>query len=355
LGRGLAEMLEQSDIAHYLLSLGLVKPRDVVEEGLRIVDASRRNCVFLATTRAGPTYVVKQASPRSAPALEHEAAVLQVLAATEMAGQAPTVAHHEPEAARLVLRTPAGARDWGDPHGVGRFPIIPARSLGRVLAALHRLPVDRVEVLTPGPNRMWGLSLPQPSHQMLLDLSAGAQDLVARVQASPVLCGRLDELGEACSDGAFVHGDLRWENCLAVAAPGSRRRTRVLLVDWELAGQGLAEFDVGTVLAEYLRFWVGSIPIVDPADPGRLAARARHPMTSMQPAMKAFWSAYRLANPLRLRRVIELAAVRLLQTAVERAQDLAAASAHVVTLVQLADNMLRHPDDAALNLVGLQR
>ncbi|MGH2968939.1 MAG: hypothetical protein ACRDK0_07730, partial [Solirubrobacteraceae bacterium] len=59
-------MLEQSDIAHYLLSLGLVKPRAVVGEDLAVVDASRRNRVFLAATRGGPTYVVKQAGPRSA-------------------------------------------------------------------------------------------------------------------------------------------------------------------------------------------------------------------------------------------------------------------------------------------------
>ena len=59
-------MLGHSQIAHYLLSLGLLKPRAVVEDGLTVVDASRRNCVFIATTRSGPTYVVKQAGPRSA-------------------------------------------------------------------------------------------------------------------------------------------------------------------------------------------------------------------------------------------------------------------------------------------------
>ena len=53
-----------------------------------------------------------------------------------------------------------------------------------------------------------------------------------------------------------------------------------------------------------------------------------------------------------MRLVVELAAVRLLQTAVERAQSLTRASAHVVTLLQLADNMLRDPEDAAVNLIG---
>jgi aminoglycoside phosphotransferase (APT) family kinase protein len=348
-------MLKQSDIAHYLLSLGLVKPRDVVDEEFTVVDASRRNCVFLAGTGAGPTFVVKQARPRTAHTLAHEAAVLAALAAaTDLAGSVPTTVHHEPESARLVLRTPGRARVWSDHDG--RFPRMPARILGRVLAALHRLPVDGIAALPPGVERMWGLSLPEPSHELLLDLSAGAQDLLARLQASDAVCRRLLQLREAIADDSLVHGDLRWDNCLAAPAPGSRRRTRVLLVDWELTGAGAAAFDVGTILAEYLCAWVGSIPIVESADPGRLVARARHPLERMQPAMHAFWSAYAHAAERRpdLRRVVELAAVRVLQTAVEHAQGRSAAGAHVVTLMQLAGNMLRDPDDAARNLLGLR-
>src|SRR5690242_10822573 len=66
-----AAMLEQPEIPHYLLSLGLVKPRDVVERRLSVVDASRRNAVFVARIQNGPTYVVKQAVPRSAGTLQH--------------------------------------------------------------------------------------------------------------------------------------------------------------------------------------------------------------------------------------------------------------------------------------------
>jgi Ser/Thr protein kinase RdoA (MazF antagonist) len=357
LGSQPGEMLAQSDITHYLLSLGVVKPRDVVEESLTIVDASRRNRVFLAATRGGETYVIKQATPRTAQTLAHEAAVVRVLReTTELAAQVPTVVHHEPEAARLVLRTPGDARDWSKFQSAARFPRLPARMLGRALARLHRLPPDYVEDLPSGVDPMWGLSLAEPPHELVLDLSAGAQDLVARVQAYEPLCQRLNDLRHPGSDSTIVHGDLRWDNCLAVAAPGSRRRTRVLIADWELAGPGIAAFDIGTVLAEYLRAWVGSIPIVDPGDPGRFVARAGHPLQRMQPAVHAFWSAYSYANPRRptLRQVIELAAVRVLQTAVEAAQGLAKSSAHVVTLVQLADNMLRHPDDAAVSLLGLR-
>ena len=268
------EMLEQSDMAHYLLSLGLVKPRDVVEEDLVVVDVSRRNCVFIASTRAGPAFVVKQAGPRSADTLAHEAAVLHALAEMpDMAGKVPSVVHHDPAERRLVLRTPAGGRDWGDHRG--RFPRIPARTLGRTLADLHRLPADALEP-SPGVDRMWALSFPEPSHELILDLSAAAQDLVARVQASRDLCHRLEQLRGTADDDVPVHGDLRWANCLALTAPGSHRRTRLMLIDWEVAGPGPAAFDVGTVLAEYLGAWIESIPIVEPAR-SRAARRPRAP------------------------------------------------------------------------------
>ena len=350
-------MLEQSDIAHYLLSLGLVKPREVVEEQLTIVDASRRNCVFLASVQGGPTYVVKQARPRTADTLEHEAAVLRVLAEEPgLTAHVPAVVHHEPRAALLILRTPGGTRDWGEHHADGRFPRVPARVLGGILGTVHRLPFDTVAAPPSGIDPMWGLSLPEPSLELLLDLSAGAQDLVGRLQASPSACDRLAALRPEAADGALVHGDLRWDNCLVAPPPGSRRRTQVLLVDWEIAGPGRAEFDVGTVIGEYLRYWVWSIPIVDPGNPGLLAAHARHPLRRMQPAVEAFWTAYGLASSERptLRLVTTMAGLHILQAAVEHSQDLPAASAHAVTLLQLADNMLRHPDEAAWNLMGLR-
>jgi Phosphotransferase enzyme family len=333
-------------MAHYLLSLGVVKPREVMEEGFSVVDASRRNRVYLATTRAGPTFVVKQASEPGAPSLATEAAILRALAAEPgIAGHVPAVVVHEP-GGRLVLSTPGRARDWSEHRG--RFPPARGRILGRVLARLHGLPVD-----APRPGPAWPLLLPEPPHALVIGLSFAAQDLVARVQGSDFLCGRLGELGAVSCEDALVHGDLRWENCLSVPAPGSLRRTRLLLADWEGAGRGDPAVDAGSVLAEYLRAWVGSIPIVEPADPGRLVARAGLPLAAMRPAMAAFWGAYRAERPLPLRRTVEMTAVRLLQTAIEVAQGLAAATAHVVTLLQLADNLLRDPDVGAEHLLGL--
>ena len=336
-------MIAQAEVAPYLLSLGLLEPRAVVDGELTITDGSHRNRVFVATTRAGPTYVLKQGDPA---AHAHEAAVLRSLTAVAaLRAHLPAVVDHD--ATLLLLRTPGGGRDWGVHHAETGFPRLQAASLGRVLGVLHG--VAAAPRLPPGYEPVWGVSLPEPPAAMLRGLSAGALGVVTRIQASRELCTRLDALREVCVADGVAHGDLRWENCIAL-------RRRALLIDWELAGIGLRAFDAAGVLAEYLRAWVGSIPIAEPRDPARLLAHAALPLRRMQPAVAAFWSTYvsTCREPPSLLRVIELTAVRLLQTAIERAQGLATPSAHVIALVQVAANLLARPLDAAPVLLGLR-
>ncbi len=349
-------MLTQSSVAHYLLSLGIVKPSAVVDDELSVLDASRRNAVFIAAARTGPAYIVKQARAQTAATLAQEATMLRALATMrDLQGIVPEVVHEDREAACLVLRTPPDARDWSEHQAAGRFPRSSARALGRALATLHELPTDGIDDLPAASDRLWGLELPEPPRELLLDLSAAALDLLSRLQAHEFLCARLRELSGVTSADAIVHGDLRWDNCMLVAAPGARRRNRVLLVDWELSGRGPAGFDTGTALAEYLSAWVGSIPMPDPRDPSRFVDHAGHPLGSMRPAIHAFWTTYSSARtrPPALAQVVELAAVRLLQAALERARHSSELSAHAVVLAQLAAHLLRDPEGTALALLGL--
>jgi aminoglycoside phosphotransferase (APT) family kinase protein len=355
--RDTRSVLTQAGIAHYLLSLGVVKPSAIVDDELSVLDASRRNAVFIAAARSGPAYVVKQARPGTAATLAHEAQVLRALGAMPaVRGLVPEVVHEDRAAECLVLRSPADARDWSEHHRDGRFSPRGARTLGSVLAMLHELPADDLEDPPPGIDRLWGLTLPEPSYELVLELSAAAVDLLVRVQASDFLCERLRRIQDVTAADGLVHGDLRWENCLAVAPPGGRRRTRVLLVDWELAGFGPAGFDVGTLLAGYLGKWVASIPMPDPRDPSRFVDHARHPLVAMRPAIHAFWAAYRSARrrPPELAEVVELAGVRLLQTALEHAGQTHELSAHAVATTQLAAHLLHDPAAAALALLGLR-
>jgi aminoglycoside phosphotransferase len=340
-----AAALEQSRIAHYLVSLGLVNRARVLAGDLVVADVSRRNSVFLVSGSDGPVLVVKQGSPATAATVAREAAVLRALAGWELA---PELVHFDPASARLVLRSPAGGRDLDAVHE-RRAPLGVARALGRALAGVGALEVG-VAPPASGDARLWGLTLEAPAMERLQGMSSAGRDLVARVQADAQLCAALAELRAQLAFDVFAHGDIRWANCLALG------RSRVLLIDWEHAGPGPRGLDVAAALAEYLRRWIASVPSIQPGmDWAAVEASAKLPLPSLLPAMGALWDAYRAIAPVPLVRVVQLAAVRLLETAIEFAASLAELSGHVLVLAQLAANMLRAPGVVGWTTLGLRQ
>jgi aminoglycoside phosphotransferase (APT) family kinase protein len=271
-----------------------------------------------------------------------------------VAGLVPRLVAYDETAGRLVLESPGGGLDWGR-----RTRLSPAcaRSLGRALAIIHQARVE-VEPLRDADQRLWGLSLLEPPIERVRSFSAGAIELLARVQAyrelHEPLAGLREQFGDA---GGFAHGDLRWENCLLVPAPGATRRTRVLLIDFEHAGPGVPAFDVASALAEYLRAWVESIPDITPeTDPRRLLERARIPHARLRAATASLWGAYQqsAAQPLDAIGVTRLAAVRVLETAFEFARGASSVSGHIVALGQLVEDLLLRSGFAAWNVLGLR-
>ena len=294
-------MLEQSDMAHYLLSLGLVKPRDVVRGGPRRRRRRRAGTACSSPRRAtGPAFVVKQAGPRSA---AHAGA----------RGRRPPRSGRRrrswPGRCRPSCTTirrgrgwscarPAAARDWSDHHGTGASRASRRASSAAALAALHGFRRTRVERRRPASTGCGGCRSRSHRTSSLLDLSAGGAGPRGARPGEP---RPVRPAGASCaSDRAtrLVHGDLRWDNCLALAAPASRRRTRVLLVDWELAGARRRRRSTSAPCwpSTCVR-GSGRSRSSSPADPGRLVDPRGPSARRMRPAVHAFWSAYRRANP----------------------------------------------------------
>jgi hypothetical protein len=58
-----------------------------------------------------------------------------------------------------------------------------------------------------------------------------------------------------------------WDNCIVFSRPGSPRKSRLKVVDWEFAVLGNPCWDIGSVFSEYLNFWLLSIPVMGEAPP----------------------------------------------------------------------------------------
>ena len=331
-------MLEQHEVAGYLLKRRLIGRRSIVAGSLRIGDASSRNRnVRVSDGATGRSYLVKQGVVAdSAHTLANEAALYRRLSAGPAALRACVPRLHGYDRARGVLILEWIERGEDLERLVasrGGCPPALAAALGRVLAALHAVAPDAEELRRDAP---WVLALHRPPLEALRYFSEASVELVKRLQADAPLCLALDELREGWVPLALVHRDVKWANCIAHPAPGaaSSRLTRVKLVDWEMAGWGDPAFDVGSAFSDCV---AGS-----------------------RPAAGALWSAYVRAARLDagaaaalLTRAVRFAGARLVQSAYEYSQEATVLSDRVVGTLAVARELVLAPAAARVSRLGL--
>jgi len=323
-------MLEQHEVAAYLLGRRLVGRRSIVAGRLRISDVSSRNRNFRVSGGPGESYLLKQGlAADSAHSLLNEVALYRRLSRGRAAPANCVAQLHGYDRARgiLILEWIVGGEDLDALHRrQRRCPPALAAALGRALATIHAVVPDGEQLREDPP---WVLALHRPPLEALRYLSAASVELVRRLQSDERLAAAFDELREGWRIEALVHRDVKWANCIAHPPPGGLRATRVRLVDWEMAGWGDLAFDVGSALSDFLAFGLDAAP------------------EAVQPATVSFWNAYLRARRLDERGAAELfersarfAGARLVQSAYEYAQETTVLSKRVVRLVALAGDLL---------------
>ena len=340
-------MLEQHEVAAYLLARRLISRRSIVAGRLRITDASSRNRNFRVSGGAPrESLLLKQGIVAdSAHSLANEVALYRRLTAANGRGGAlaacvPRLRGHDANRGILILEWIAGGEDLDAlQRRRARCSPVLAAAVGRALAAVHAVARDEEELRDDPP---WVLSLRRPPLDALRYLSAASVELVERLQSDAQLGAALDELREGWRADALVHRDVKWANCIAHPPPGGSRPTRVKLVDWEMAGWGDPAFDVGSAFSDFAGFELGA---------GTGAARA---------AVTAFWRAYVRARGLDeraaaglLERSVRCAGARLVQSAYEHAQETTVLSPRVAAVLRLGRDLLVEPGAAGLARVGV--
>ncbi len=347
-------MLEQHEVAAYLLQRRLVSRRSVVAGHLRIADASSRNRNFRVTGSPGSqeSYLLKQAlTDDGAQTLANEFALYRRLARPDspMARHVPRVYGFHRAAGVLTIEWIAGGLDLYRVHAARtRASTVLAAALGRALAALHAVAPDEEQLRCDPP---WVLSLHRPPLDALRYLSAASIELIASIQRDEPFAAALDDLRAGWRVEALVHRDVKLANCIAVPAPQQARLTRVALVDWEMAGWGDPALDVGSAIGELLGFGLATIPDgLDPRD-RRGAEQAQRPWPAVRPALASLWRAYARARGLSgrpaeqlLARSVRYAAARLVQSGYEDTQEAGCLTARIGSALRLARGLLLEPD-----------
>lgn len=357
-------MFHAAEVATYLLKQDLVRPSHIVNGGVEIVSAARRNRNYKVRVTGGPSVLLKQGSdPHKRATLAHEAGVyrfLRCLPSPAVRSLVPGYRGFDPDESVLALELIEETESLLDRHTrTGRLPLPVARRLGRSLATLHR-DTASAEVrerfhreLTPRVPDALVLHAPSLTFYGAYASYGNIRLLSAVRRSDDLFCG-LDLLREEWREECLVHADLRWDNCLV----GRKRQFKI--VDWELATLGDPSWDVGCVFAEHLNFWLSSAPMTSRTSPEAVLATTRAPLPRIQTALAAFWGSYVAARALSaneaevmLMRAVRHAAARLFQTAIEQTQASTSLSALAVYQLQLSANLLRRPRLAAADLLGL--
>ncbi len=338
-------MLSPRELAVHLESRGLLSPADVVSRGVRIADQSRRNRNFRVRVGRGG-YFIKQSRP-SDTMLDVEAEIYRCVRGLPLAQLLPLFRDFDRRRRVLVLQL-AGGKDLGALLlRRGRMSRSLAANIGHAVATIHESsPAARLPALKP-----WILSLPCPPAHLMRDISSANVELLRIVQRSKSLSRELTALESSWSDASLIHHDLRFANCLV-------EKQRIRIVDWELAGWGDPSWDLGCVFAEFLSFWIASMPFVPGLAPSQLARRARVPLQRLRPAIASVWRSYESARSRPgprgfLTRSVRFAGARLIQTAYEHLERSSDLTPQAVALLQVSANMVTRPADAATTLLGI--
>jgi hypothetical protein len=346
-----------SALASTLMTHGLLPAERVVAGDCEINDASRRQQNWIVRMASGPAYLVKQdGEAERAAALAHEAAMYAYLTSGPGAAarlRLPTVVAWDPDASLLVLELLRDAVPFGSTARRTRARG-PAGALGTALGRMHRTSPGAGLPATPLPPI---LRLAWPDPTILADLSPASIQLVQLLQQRRGFTAGFAALAAVWQPAALIHFDLKWDNILLIRDRHGRR-SRIALVHWELAGAGDPCWDVGAVCGGYLQAWLASVPHQPGQSVEAVLAAAGPPLAMLQPALRAFWQAYLAAlmptDPARrLLRVAGYAAVRLIQTSLEAAQTAVELPAAAILPLQVALNMIQHPHEAAVHLLGL--
>lgn len=310
---GLLHPLAPDALAGHLVERGVLPASAVVDAGLRVEERGGRNVACLLRPGVGGALFAKQGCEPPSLVVE-EAHVLRVLGDGALADLAPRVVHLDAERLLLVVEGMPGATL------AERGPEAPAMvALGCALARVHGHGTMGRRAPMPA-----ALRLQAPRVDDVAGMSSAALALVREIQASRPLLALLDPLRASWRARALIHGDVRFANVLIRPAPAPP----VALVDWELGGDGDPVWDVACVIADALAHPAASAP------PGADAADG----------VRAFLAAYRDGGgEQRPTDAARLAGARLLQIAVESAQEEAEISEGTRRLARLGALALADP------------
>ena len=339
---------------------GLVPQTDLARPDVVITRYSSLNESYLIRLPSGDGYFLKSPSnPSRSATIRHEAGIYRLLSSTSGTGRfVPDLVHFDEQRTVLVLKAIPDAASL-DPLAISTRRAISrsARHLARTLAFLHGLSDCKILPDAPLPS---AYDVVLPTWDMRSFMSPANLELARLVQRDRVLNDRISRTRDSWNPSTWIHGELKWPNCLLTMSTDRGGGGDVKLVDLERSGRGDPHWDLGCIIAAFLGSWLTSISSV--TLPQTHTGRPRVPLSllDVQVAMRSFWHAYvkdmSIATNLRssmLENALNHAVCRMVWSIFEACAGREALPERAMVTLQLAHNLAARPYEGVRDVLGL--
>ncbi|MBD2445972.1 aminoglycoside phosphotransferase family protein [Nostoc sp. FACHB-152] len=252
------------------------------------------------------------------------------------------------------------------------FPTEIATAIGKTIASLHRATFQRREYrdfMSTAPEGQFRYSFYNPAQgidtltpEIFGAVPKEALQFYTYYQRYECLESAIADLAYEWKPCCLTHNDLTLSNILLHSRWDKLDNCLVKLIDWEACAWGDPTFDLGTLIASYLKIWLSSL-VVDPMlDLEESLQLAVTPLEVIQPSLLALIRAYLNEFPAILEhrqdflaRVIQFAGLGLihqLQAKIKFQQHFDNAD---MSALHLAQNLLTMPEKSIHTVFGVSQ
>ena len=261
------------------------------------------------------------------------------------------------------------------------FPPAIAAAVGETLATIHRLSFnqnhyrdfltkDTNHNLLRSPNLFNHLSRIEP--ELLGELAEDALVFFRLYQRNCAISEAIAQLERNWLNCCLTHGDFRlvnilvalsWQEDLDSASATSLGKKReggiIRIIDWEKFRWGDPAYDLGSIMASYLKLWLGSLIIDKGIDIRTALSLATTPLEIIQPSLVALTKAYLATFPEIInhnshfvRQAIQFAGFHLIKSILAKIEYRGPFDHTEICKFQVAKMLLCNPQESQRNVFG---
>jgi hypothetical protein len=252
-----------------------------------------------------------------------------------------------------------------------------AAAVGKTLASIHRLTFngDRYrDFLIQGSNydllKKPNISkkLNRLTPELFSQIGEDAITFYRLYQREPVIAEAIEQLNQTWLNCCLTHCDFRlvnillslsWKEEIYASTEQIKKDSIIRIIDWERFSWGDPAFDLGTIIANYLKLWLSSLFIGTDIDLSTALSLATTPLEFIQPSLLALTNSYLATFPEIIKfnsnfidRSIQFAGLHLIELILAKIEYREPFDNTGICMLQVAKMLLCHPDRSMVTVFG---